>query len=364
MTTAIINVRVFDGKGLSAPKTVVFENGLISDKKTGDTVIDGSGCTLLPGFIDSHIHLDHIDNLKQAAQNGVTTMLDMATDSTELVNSLRHQKGLTDIQSCYEALTSCPGPMLRAAVGTLSSYVSTTAEAEDFVRAQIDKGAEYIKVILEGPPLTTEMFSAELLSTVVKLAHAHGKRVFAHTTSVAAYRLAVEAGVDVLNHIPSNELLPTDVIDGILEKGILVIPTMIMQKGIVAAVKKMMPDRAGDYSIVEQSVGILHKAGVTLIAGTDSNRTNKMNFVPHGPAMHDELELMVQAGLSPIEALQSATCVPAQKFDLKDRGLIENGRRADLLLVSGDPTVNIGATRNIKGVWIAGVAVSEGGKTL
>ena len=73
--------------------------------------------------------------------------------------------------------------------------------------------------------------------------------------------------------------------------------------------------------------------------------------------MHEELELMVKAGFTPVQALQSATSVPSKVFGYNDRGVIQTGRRADLLLVEGDPTVDIKATRAIKGVWIRGLKV-------
>ncbi len=73
--------------------------------------------------------------------------------------------------------------------------------------------------------------------------------------------------------------------------------------------------------------------------------------------MSDELRLLVEAGLTPVEALRSATVVPAEFFGFTDRGVIEAGRRADLLLTDGDPTQDIAATRAIRGVWAAGVKV-------
>ena len=73
--------------------------------------------------------------------------------------------------------------------------------------------------------------------------------------------------------------------------------------------------------------------------------------------MHHELELLVGAGLSPLEALRGATSLTASTFGFTDRGLIEVGHRADLLLVEGDPTADITGTRNIVGVWIAGERV-------
>ena len=101
-----------------------------------------------------------------------------------------------------------------------------------------------------------------------------------------------------------------------------------------------------------------HRAGLTILAGTDANAAPASPApIQHGEALHDELGLLVESGLSPLEALRSATVVPAEFFGFTDRGVIEAGRRADLLLIEGDPTQDIAATRAIRGVWVAGVKV-------
>ena len=93
----------------------------------------------------------------------------------------------------------------------------------------------------------------------------------------------------------------------------------------------------------------LHIAGVPLLAGTDA-----IPIFSHGIGLHRELEVLVEAGLSPTEALAAATSVPASCFDLGDRGRIAPGLRGDLLLVDGDPTMDIRATRNIRAIWRSG----------
>jgi len=101
-----------------------------------------------------------------------------------------------------------------------------------------------------------------------------------------------------------------------------------------------------------------HEAGIRLLVGTDANSAPGVPFTPrHGTSFHDELELMVEAGLTPVEALRSATTLAARTFELDDRGVIEPGRRADLVLVDDDPTTEITATRGIGAVWIAGEQV-------
>ncbi|MEW6737805.1 MAG: amidohydrolase family protein [Acidobacteriota bacterium] len=95
----------------------------------------------------------------------------------------------------------------------------------------------------------------------------------------------------------------------------------------------------------------LRDAHVLILAGTDAPNPG----TAHGLSLHRELELLVQSGLTPLEALASATSAPAQAFCFHDRGHIAEGVRADLVLVNGDPSVNINATRDIVGVWKLGV---------
>jgi len=98
-STAITNVRIFNGEGLTDLQSLVIEGGLITNKSAAAKTVDEKGGTLLPGFIDGHIHLTGIENLQQAAFWGITTKLDMGTPSRQLVDSLRNQSGLTDIRS-------------------------------------------------------------------------------------------------------------------------------------------------------------------------------------------------------------------------------------------------------------------------
>ncbi|MCU1422147.1 MAG: Amidohydrolase family protein, partial [Microbacteriaceae bacterium] len=106
------------------------------------------------------------------------------------------------------------------------------------------------------------------------------------------------------------------------------------------------------------SVGDMLAAGATIVAGTDANNAPFVPFSPVlGESIHGELALLVGAGLTPAQALRSATSLAAELFRLPDRGSIAPGLRADLLLVDGDPTVDIAATRSIRAVWCGGAAV-------
>jgi len=358
-TIAITNVRVFEGTKLSNIKTVVIENGLISSKTMGEIVVDGKGGTLLPGFIDAHIHLSGIGDLEQSAHWGVTTMLDMATASSQLVDSLRNLPGLTDIQSCYHP-ASAPGSIQTTRMGfPLSSVVTTPQEAEEFVAQQVALGADYIKIILEDPAIMgPAALTPDIVVALVQAAHRLNKRVFCHTTSIAAVKLAVDAGIDELSHAPLEAPISESLAEAIAQKGLIVSPTMVMLQGVVKLNANMSSHRVLNFHNVELTVGALSKAGVSIVVGTDANSAPGSFFtLPHGESLHDELALLVAAGMTPVQVLQSATSIPAKLFGFKDRGVIEPGKRGDLVLVVGDPTVDIKATRNIQHVWIAGVQV-------
>jgi len=159
--------------------------------------------------------------------------------------------------------------------------------------------------------------------------------------------------VDVLTHIPYAPL-PQSIIDTMAARRTVIIPTIVMMQGIESRIKERNPAATIDLQNVFTSVARMHEAGITILAGTDANdRSHAPYQLPHGVSLHDELEHYVRCGLTPVAALQSATSLPADIFGLHDRGRIEAGRRADLLMVEGDPTIDIGAIRNIKKVWIS-----------
>jgi imidazolonepropionase-like amidohydrolase len=118
--------------------------------------------------------------------------------------------------------------------------------------------------------------------------------------------------------------------------------------------QRRLPYRFGIYRVAEEAVQQLKAVGVPILAGTDA----PFGTI-HGVSLHHELELLVKAGLTPVEALAAATSVPAHVFDLPDRGRIAVGLRADLLLVEGDPTSDITASRTISGVWKQGEAIDR-----
>lgn len=361
VSTAIKNANIFNGRDFVGTGTIVIKDGLITDKTSADTVIDGTGCTLLPGLIDTHVHLyDRVDFLEMAAKNGITTMFDMGTRDPETVGRMRKYTGHTKILSAFN-IGCAPDSKATIMMGYPdTALIKSADDAIRFVNDQLSYGADYIKLILEEPGRNGGVaFPMEIATAVIAEAHKHHKLVVTHAVTVGSFKTGVEIGVDVLTHIPFDAQLPQDLVDTIAEKKIVCIPTLVMMQAILERMKKMAPQIPFSMQTVINSVAALYKVGVQIFAGTDSNLDDPLTpaSVPYGTGLHDELALLVDAGLTPMEALKSATSGPADYFGLHDRGVIDVGRCADLLLVEGDPTSNINDIRNVKTVWINGVPV-------
>ncbi|MDX6744175.1 amidohydrolase family protein [Actinocorallia sp. A-T 12471] len=343
---ALTNVRVFDGTALSAPRTVVIDNGLIGISALGARTVDCGGATLLPGLIDAHVHLENLGTLEQLTGYGVTTGLDMATFPASVVRSLRRQPGLTDIRSaCTPAVA--PGSLQSQIPGFPANGVVTGPDkAVQFVTARVAEGADYIKIIVDNPGLDQATVTA-----LTKTAHLFGKQVMGHATSAAMVESALTAGIDLIHHVPLDTAISAATAARYAAKARVAVPTLGMMKGFTQLGIPGM-----NYEAARGSVAALRQAGVRILAGSDAN--NKPN-IPVRPAfglsLHQELELLVEAGLTPAEALRSATDLPALSFGLRDRGVIKPGYRADLVLVDGDPLADIRRTRDIQRVWVGGV---------
>jgi imidazolonepropionase-like amidohydrolase len=380
MAIAIINAKVFDGTDVAVGRRVVIDGGTISETAEVAETIDGTGCTLLPGLIDSHEHLyEDTKYLKMAAQHGVTTMLDMGIRNPAAVAGLRNIPGLTTVFS------SCGMIFAKGSKATdimkFPAYmaVQDVADAERIVGEQVALGADYIKLILEEKGLQHGVdFPVDVGRAVVAQAHKHGKKVIAHAVTNKTFRSGLTLGVDILTHLPFTQMIEPDIVTDMAANGTTLVPTIIMGKCLLEKILTQHPlmvkMKRGMDKIMKHTDAFnftldfgldafakLYKAGVRIIAGTDSNMDDPTtpSAVPYGKSLHDELGLYVQAGMTPIEALRSATSIPAEYFGLPGRGYIAVGKRADLLLVKGDPTVNIGDIRNVEKVWINGVEAAK-----
>ena len=375
-TTAITNVRVLDGDSLSDELTVVLNGSLIASVSSepvdvADT-IDGRGCVLLPGLIDSHLHVDGRASLEACANWGLTTVVDLAVRDIRSLDPLRDSDDLPTVLTAGVPASAPGGQHVKKMGFPSSSALPDAAAARSFVAEQVAAGADLIKVIVEDPKVPgTKALPVAVIAAVVTAAHDAGKLVVAHAVTTASITTAHEAGVDVITHAPLNADLAPDLIASLASHQVVLIPTLTMMRGAVSTLTKSkmlkVLSTLGiapklDYAHAEASVALAQSAGITVLAGTDANTEPLVPArPPYGESLHDELELLVAAGLSPAEALRSATTAPARVFGLTDRGSVTPGLRADLVLIEGDPTQDITATRNIRETWIGGTQHGSSG---
>lgn len=374
---AITNVRVFDGKQFSEPRTVVIEGGRIGEDDEGAEIIDGLGGFLLPGLIDAHVHLQNEQDLRQMVEYGITSALDMATWPPSKLTPLRGRVGLTDIRSPGLAATS-PGSIHSHVLPMPKEELVTNPEdAVRFVTKRVSEGVDYIKVISDvpGPDQQT-------LNALVSCTHEHNLLAIAHASSFTPFAMAQDAQADILTHVPLDQALDDEAVARMIAANRISVPTLTMMEGTskpppVSALLRLLLNPSAFLAIVKSrrsnphsggrkyenardSVTAMYRAGVPILAGTDANSEPGSPFpVIHGESLHHELELLVEAGLSTVDALRAATELPAKYFGLGDRGVIEVGMRADLILLTQDPLLDIRATRSIQHIWCGGVKVQK-----
>ncbi len=383
------NVRVFDGRAVLPAADVVVRDGKIAAVGThlavpaGAEVIDGRGETLLPGLIDAHVHTWG-DALHDALAFGVTTELDMFSDYG-LDAAMRAEqaagKGL-DRADLFSAGTLATAPGGHGTeYGVPIPTVRGPADAQGFVDARIAEGSDYIKIVYDDGKtygLAIPTISRETLKALVDAAHKRGKLAVVHIGSDDGARDAIAAGADGLAHLFVDRRPEADFGRFAAAHHAFVVPTLTVLQSVShipggAALAKDpllnpylsvtnlghleagFPKHASEvppqYAAAEEAVRLLAAAHVPILAGTDAPNPGTAT----GVSLHEELALLVHAGLTPIAALTAATAAPAAAFHLGDRGRIAPGLRADLLLVHGDPTVDVHATRDIARIWKLGV---------
>jgi imidazolonepropionase-like amidohydrolase len=355
------NVRVFNGTVLLPPSTVVINGTLISrpcDPCPPAKTYDAQGKTLLPGLIDSHSHPANASHLINMTSFGVTTAVSAFCPAPEFCASLNNHTGLTSIVSASFFATS-PGSQHAMMVPPSDAplLINSSTDALSFVSKQVAQGADFIKLIGSAP---LPGLSQGEQTALVAASHQFGKQVVLHTSSYVSYNQGLVAGVDQIHHSTLDKPVDDRLINMFKARNTIVCPTLTMMRAIV----QQDPSANGSYSAAAETVTRLHQVGVPILAGTDANMQPLLPaMVLFGSSLHDELENLVAAGLSPVEALNAATVLPAKYFGLADRGIIKEGMRADLLLVDGDPTTDITATRRITKVWVNGVEFDGGNST-
>jgi imidazolonepropionase-like amidohydrolase len=385
---AIRDVRVFDGRNTIEKATVLVRDGKIENVAAAmripadARVIDGSGKTLLPGLIDSHTHIFGI-GLQQSLQFGVTTDIDMFT-SVDLVKAMKAQQAAGPNPDRADLVSS--GTLATVPGGHGTEYgiaiptLSKPDEAQAFVDARIAEGSDFIKIIYSHGWKFPSL-DKPTLAALIRAAHNRKKLAAVHIDTMQDARDAIESGADILAHVWYDRE-PDEALMALARKHhVILIPTLtvtaticglkpgaallndpqlepLIPSSALAGLKMQFPGTSftkENFDLAERIAGTFKKSKLLVLAGTDAPNPG----TAYGASLHQELEFLVQSGLSPAEALNAATALPAEVFGLADRGRIAKGLRADLLLVEGNPTADIRDTRRIAGIWKEGVELDR-----
>jgi len=394
-TFVIRNVRVFDGETVAERQTVVIGEGRITavgsavSAPAGALEIPGTGRTLLPGLMDAHIHLPIFSltttaALQQSLAFGVTTTVVMAAAPSQFASRLKEIEAADapDLAALLSAGTAAtaPGGHPTQMGGPGFPTLTAPGEAAAFVAARIAEGSDFIKIIHDDTNAaygrTLPTLSEATVAALASAAHAQGRLAVAHIGTEQQAMRAIDAGVDGLAHLFVGPTVSPEFVQDAKRRNVFVIPTLsilysvcgqsdgqqILDDARVMSLVRpqfrapldlpaggIQPSCAGAKAAVRQ----LAAAGVPIVAGTDAPGPG----TTYGASLHWELIHLVDAGMTPTAALAAATSAAARAFHLTDRGRIAPGLRADLLLVDGDPSTEIRATRNIVRIWKKGVTV-------
>ncbi|MCC7268376.1 MAG: amidohydrolase family protein [Caulobacteraceae bacterium] len=372
-------------------RIVGVEDGFV--QRPGAKVIDLSGQFVLPGLIDSHVHLlhengpgDKMDRVtrttadwaimgvpfaKKTLEAGFTTVANLG-DENDSILALRDGIARGDVE----------GPRVVAAGSVISPHggegdvygyrwdviravqrptlCSGPDECRKVVRQQVQKGADIIKIVATGAVLSDaaqgvdQQFDDDELQAIVHTAHALGRKVAAHAHGTVGVNAALRAGVDSIEH---GTFIDADSMKLFKARGSYLVPTLMAGDTVTGWANdpnSFLSPQAREKALLVgprmiDATRRAHEAGVKIAFGTDSSVSK------HGDNAR-EFELLVRAGLTPLEAIQTATVNGAAHLGLSARvGSLAPGKAADVVAVNGDPLADVSVLRHVNFVMKAGV---------
>jgi len=392
---ALTNARLIDGTGhgpIENMAIIIDGNrikniGLVTGYPDNTNVIDLRGLTVMPGLVDCHLHLGGLTRDQPGKAIGKVSFIDMASFFWDYFRNYAHRRwlaienGVTTIRSAgdhYPHIIKlrdkiaagklvgprifAPGPTITAPgghpAGTIykgnryiienaTRQIAEVSSAREEVRRLVGGGVDCIKAIysdINPMDITHKVprLSLDVLEALADEAHQHNLRLMVHTGSPKETMDAIKAGADSIEHgiLPGGDSteFEDDLVKMMLDKGTFFVPTL----AIAWANKDAYPDL---FAGLKTTLRKLHDAGVNMAAGTDSGTPG----VVIGKGLHKELELMVEAGMSPMEAIMAGTRNAADNLGkANELGTIEPRKLADIIAVSGDPLKDIRDTREIK----------------
>ncbi|MEA1071841.1 metal-dependent hydrolase family protein [Sphingomonas sp. LY160] len=380
---------------VDAGRIVSIQNGHLAPP-SGATAIDLRGKTVLPGLIDSHVHLSSDRggeagllsfvreepqmNALEAQMNGMktlragfTTVRNLGDEGATLALREAIKRGWVQGPRIVDAASSISttgghmdgrGGLNDDLVAHLPSPENLCDGADDcrkVVRRQIDRGADVIKFattggVNSGTGLATRM-NEEEAKALVETAHAYGRKVAVHAHGADGIKLALRAGADSIEH---GTVMDDEIVRTMKRQGTYYVPTLSTVNGylerLAADPNAYAPDVKAQIDwrigITGQSLAKAVPAGVRIAFGTDAGVSK------HGRNA-DEFELLVKYGMTPVEAIKAATVNAADLLGLsREVGTIEPGKSADLIAVTGDPIIDVKILKKVDFVMARGKVVA------
>jgi imidazolonepropionase-like amidohydrolase len=371
---AITGATVLDGTGTdpASEQTIIWETGIISwigpDSDADldrSLIIPAEGGTVLPGLIDSHVHISLAPTLTGIydieeepvarslirAAHGAALLLRAGITSARDVGS---REGVAiDVAAAQRDGDLTGARILAAGRGltppgghgqAMGVQVRGAAEVAAAVRAEHERGADLIKLFPTGGVLGAGTHGFEVVMTLeemraaVETAHELEIHVAAHVHGAEGVDVALEAGVDTIEHGTG---ATREQSERMVEDGVAMVPTLVPLVALRQRELDLPRDlmkRANEVAAVQsESVATAIEAGVRVLPGTDAGTP----FNPPGQLVQ-EMELLVELGMSPHEVIVAATSGAADTFGWDDVGILAIGNVADLLLVDDDPLENLG----------------------
>ena len=360
----IKNVGLFDGDIDRGIVNIGIRNDSIisisKEELLGDSLMDGTSKYIIPGMVNGHVHVSTLEELKESYSFGILANLNMHTGlekrELEWKKMSKDTVGFPFLFGSGHAAT-VPGGHPNQFSPDMET-INDSISIEQWVDNRIINGVNYIKIIRDNhswmgrPPLPT--LSYEQINQIIDYTHSKGYKAVVHAVHSNDFLEISRFKPDGFVHMwdyKENAQLKVEEYKMIAESGAFIVPTSgITLKSesmdLPPFVKSFFEENILSANERREIIKKIHDSGITIIAGTDAQQ-GQMNF---GDDYYYELDLYKQAGLSNLEVLKTATGNAAKEFDIPV-GIIEEGTKPNMLLLSGNPIENLDYLKQIEAIW-------------